>query len=542
MTISSTVNRDDYVGSGSTDTYSYTFRIVNEAHLQVTQRDTDDVETTLTLNVDYTVTGVGSASGGTIVLTAGNLTLNYELTIRRVVPLKQETDIRNQGDFYPENHEDAFDYLMMCLQQIQDEVDRSVRLAETDGSVSVQLPVAEALKLVRFNAAGNALELITVADLGAVSTVTLPLKLTGSDLSIDSTIFPLDEWIVVSNDPDDQDYATLAAYIADSPSAGDRVIVKDSQTLSAQMVIPDGITLRFYDGATINCATNIATSVVQTGSNTIIEGVLNIILSHTGTTVSAFEINGDNNFGNVVVENSSTGQLTNAFIINASKGNNHINGIARNTGGGTLTNPLTDNSAENSNNVNIVDEANTKIIRSNGSETFNDISVTNDISLSGAINLGSDASGDIYYRNGTALVRLAKGSDGDILQLASGIPNWFTPADEYTPTGTAVANVSSITVVYMQYKLANGFVSGVLYAAVVPTAGATLTQFRATIPVASTFTGPIDGIGGGSAKDSTAIVAAQLFANATYNELDVYFYSNGTGSHTVVVPFSYQVL
>ena len=40
---------------------------------------------------------------------------------------------------------------------------------------------------------------------------------------------------------------------------------------------------------------------------------------------------------------------------------------------------------------------------------------------------GSDAEGDILYSNGTAYVRLARGSDDQVLTLASGVPSWATP-------------------------------------------------------------------------------------------------------------------
>lgn len=42
------------------------------------------------------------------------------------------------------------------------------------------------------------------------------------------------------------------------------------------------------------------------------------------------------------------------------------------------------------------------------------------------INLGSDADGDIYYRNAGILKRLAKGTDGDMLEMISGVPAWKT--------------------------------------------------------------------------------------------------------------------
>ena len=151
MSISSTTNRNDYTGNGAVDTYSYTFRIFANTDLLVTVRDTNDVETTLTLTTHYTVSGVGDAGGGSISLVNGafswldadgDLKSNYILTIRRVRPLKQETDIRNQGDFFPETHEDAFDHLLMIDQQQQDEIDRAVVLPETvpSSEFNPQLP------------------------------------------------------------------------------------------------------------------------------------------------------------------------------------------------------------------------------------------------------------------------------------------------------------------------------------------------------------------------------------------------------------------
>ena len=38
--------------------------------------------------------------------------------------------------------------------------------------------------------------------------------------------------------------------------------------------------------------------------------------------------------------------------------------------------------------------------------------------------LGSDANGDIYYRDAGILERLAKGTDGEVLELDSGLPAW----------------------------------------------------------------------------------------------------------------------
>lgn len=140
MSLSSTNNRNDYVGNGNVDTYAYSFRIFDETDLLVTVRNTSDVETTLVLTTDYTVTGVGDAGGGNVVLVnsgqawldgGGDLLTNYALTIRRVRPLTQTTDIRNQGSFFPETHEDSFDHAIMIAQQLDEALDRSVKLSET---------------------------------------------------------------------------------------------------------------------------------------------------------------------------------------------------------------------------------------------------------------------------------------------------------------------------------------------------------------------------------------------------------------------------
>lgn len=139
MSISSTVNRNDYTGDASASVYSYSFRILSQADLKVTVRDTSDVETTLTLTTDYTVSGVGNTVGGSITLvnssqdwlTGGNLKTGYSLTIRRVRVLNQTTDIRNQGDYFPEAIEDALDHVIFVAQQQQDELDRSMKFSET---------------------------------------------------------------------------------------------------------------------------------------------------------------------------------------------------------------------------------------------------------------------------------------------------------------------------------------------------------------------------------------------------------------------------
>lgn len=166
MSISSENSKVSYTGNSTTAEYSYTYKIFNEDHLVVKVRDSDNVETKLTKTTDYTVSGVNNKNGGTISLVnavdglldgSGNpyasptqpwldvdgyLRTGYSLVIEREVSFVQNTDIRNQGSFAPEIHENAFDYLTMLAQQLHNKVKRALKLPSTfsDSDFDPELP------------------------------------------------------------------------------------------------------------------------------------------------------------------------------------------------------------------------------------------------------------------------------------------------------------------------------------------------------------------------------------------------------------------
>jgi hypothetical protein len=133
----------------------------------VTTADDLGIETELVLGDDYTVSGVGSYSGGSITLDTA-LTDGYAMTISRVLPFTQETDLRNQGAFYAETHEDVFDRMAMVNQQLQEQIDRSAKLPITSSEDADSL-VADIVLLADNNSnlniiASNINDVITVAD------------------------------------------------------------------------------------------------------------------------------------------------------------------------------------------------------------------------------------------------------------------------------------------------------------------------------------------------------------------------------------------
>lgn len=117
MTVSTVVDHNDYTGNGVTTSFPYTFRIFKKTDLAVSVVDLDENITVLVLDTDYTVTNAGGYNGGNVVLTTP-LANGWQVSIARELEPTQETDLRKQGKFFAEVHEDAFDKLTMLIQQV----------------------------------------------------------------------------------------------------------------------------------------------------------------------------------------------------------------------------------------------------------------------------------------------------------------------------------------------------------------------------------------------------------------------------------------
>lgn len=198
MTVATQTTRNDAVGNGSANVYSYGFKIFINTELLVTVADTAGVETTLVLTTDYTVAGVGETSGGSITLvnnsqawlTGGFLKTGYAITIRRNAALTQQTSVRNQTEFFAHIHEDKFDLLTMLLQQQQDLANRSLRTQETEvgtAALTVLPPLATRKgKLLGFNATTGNLETNATAGTATTTHTTSNKNMTASVTTSDN--------------------------------------------------------------------------------------------------------------------------------------------------------------------------------------------------------------------------------------------------------------------------------------------------------------------------------------------------------------------
>ena len=157
MTISTTIIKNSYSGDGSTTVFPYTFKINAEADIQVIIRAANGTETVKTLTTDYTVSGVGSASGGNVTMvTAPSAT--ETLVIRRETIQTQTVDLVENDPFTAETVEGAFDKSIAVAQELQEEVDRSIKLSRTNTMTSTEFTVdaaTRANKILAFDANGE---------------------------------------------------------------------------------------------------------------------------------------------------------------------------------------------------------------------------------------------------------------------------------------------------------------------------------------------------------------------------------------------------
>ena len=162
MTISSTTRiAGPFIGNGTASVFPFTFKVFSAADIDVIRLTVSSgVETTLVLTTDYTVTlnvDQNSNPGGSITLVAGNLASGFTLTITSDIANLQPTDLTNQGGFYPEVITDSFDRATIQIQQMADEVARSIKAPISDASPDMELPSASvrANTFLAFDASGN---------------------------------------------------------------------------------------------------------------------------------------------------------------------------------------------------------------------------------------------------------------------------------------------------------------------------------------------------------------------------------------------------
>ena len=142
-------------------------------------------------------------------------------------------------------------------------------------------------------------------------------------------------------------------------------------------------------------------------------------LSVDNLTINANTIEATNTNGNIILDSNGTGVIE----------------VLGNTNDGAITLNCTSNSHGQTikSQPHAQAQTNTMLLPKGASSTLVSLvsadTLTNKILTSPVVNVTSDATGDVYYRNASGLfTRLPAGGTGTVLTIASGIPSWASPA------------------------------------------------------------------------------------------------------------------
>jgi hypothetical protein len=153
-TVGTTTSSTTIQGNSSTTNFTYNFDIPNQSPVPVV---VSVLNTTVTPNVttflsptQYTITGLGNSSGGTVVypLVGSPIAPGYFITVARNLPIVQTTSICGQGPTYCAI-EHALDYLTYIAQQLQTQI--SVILTEVGSAQPVSIAYVENIAALRAN-------------------------------------------------------------------------------------------------------------------------------------------------------------------------------------------------------------------------------------------------------------------------------------------------------------------------------------------------------------------------------------------------------
>ena len=214
MAINTTTRQTTAFTSGNN--FAFAFKVYETFDVRVIRIQTSNgAESILNLNSDYTVTlndDQNANPGGTVTLVSGgspvNLGSGFNIVITSVVAPLQQTEITNQGGFFPEVINDVLDKAAILDQQQQSILDKTIRfpLTQTVGGLEITENAANrAGKVVQFDGSGD----LTI--LGTVD---------GRDVSADGA--KLDT--IETNAKDDQTAAEIRALVE---SASDSNVFTD---------------------------------------------------------------------------------------------------------------------------------------------------------------------------------------------------------------------------------------------------------------------------------------------------------------------------
>jgi len=295
-----------YIGNNTTTVFGFTFKVFATDQLVVVKLNTStSVETTLTLITDYTVTLNGNQNsnpGGSVTLPAV-LATGYNLTLTSSVANLQPTDLTNQGGFYPEVITDALDRATIQIQQMSDDVTRSIKAPLSDDPLTMDMTlpvVADRInKILAFGATG-----MPTAVAQSPSSITGNTSIVGTLGVTGATTLSSTLGVIGAT--------TLASVgVTGAATVGTTLGVTGATTLSSTLGVTGATTLSSTLGVT--GATTIQGLTVGKGGGTIVSNTAFGASALAANTTGSY----NNAFGYLALYSNTTGYFNHAFGKNA---------------------------------------------------------------------------------------------------------------------------------------------------------------------------------------------------------------------------------
>ncbi|MDA0304931.1 MAG: hypothetical protein O3B76_01405 [Proteobacteria bacterium] len=267
--------RIQFTGDGTQTLFTFPFPIFKDVDLAVYEDTTPK-----TLTTHYTVLGAGNSAGGsaTFLVAPANGVI---VTLKRQLAIQRTSDFQESGEFRSKVINDELDTLTASLQQVDDDVSRSLRLGATDTAASLELPAkgARTSKFLAFDANGDPIASDGPAGGVAVSTFGATLIDDADAATARTTLGAVIGTDVLSPNGDGSGLTGIATGATDAEKANiilNAFRIAINGGLSVQNMV-DGVVDEFEDETGIDTATSTnevydATGDYYTGSGTVIDG------------------------------------------------------------------------------------------------------------------------------------------------------------------------------------------------------------------------------------------------------------------------------
>ena len=264
MTVTANTTRNQYSAGNQQNTYAYTFQIHDASDLKVYIGDE-----LKSLNTHYTVTGVGSGTGGNVVFDLGvdgngdpiYIPENTVVSIFLAMDLDRDTNYQPSGAFLAADVNNDFDRLWIASNQQQTDINRSVRLQDTDADASMVLPkIADrADKLLGFSSVLSGATPVTINNNYAQWNSAYDNMITGMQLP-SSGILRLSQQDGSDYTVDlDSRYHNIGIDIPDADISESSV----TQHRTAMLDIPNNVKAKFGNGDELEIYYDGTTSVIK---------------------------------------------------------------------------------------------------------------------------------------------------------------------------------------------------------------------------------------------------------------------------------------